>query len=120
MKWNSKTIRMARPRTPSSAGMCPRGRRGGPRLASGGAPDIVSRFDGVVRCPMSKSAELIGAPHSRPDRGRDPVRKSMRAGKVSLDQILLFNGDELTPCTYPARQAHRKANGDEKQWCRFS
>ena len=38
MKWSSRTIRMAKPRTPSSAGMCPCRLGGG--LALAGAADI--------------------------------------------------------------------------------
>src|SRR5262252_5170040 len=65
-KWNNRTIRTARPRTPSSAGRCPPtlGSTLGPGLAPAGAgpPDVTTGFDGEVTYAVSDMRPTLSAP----------------------------------------------------------
>src|SRR5215471_11806357 len=63
-KWNTRTIRTARPRTPSSAGKCPRRLNGGPALATAGALNVGAALglEGVITGAYSQIARACRSP----------------------------------------------------------
>jgi len=66
-KWNTSTIRTARPRTPSSTGMCPRRLGRQPPLADAEMPDIGAPpgFGGGVKGACA-DISLLAHPGLRP------------------------------------------------------